>query len=492
MDKELEKLNDNLDLDKVSSTTIVSKDIPSESLIIYNENETAPLPEILLPLLETIGANKEEWYIYGVKNPESFYKSFMLLTRVDFIIKNKNEKKNEVSTFKREMAMHYETFYKALNYRAFRFAHVDMVHKLTSIDNYCEYDAMRYMADYCRVDLIILDVIDRKYINIQHTPNQLQNDCNNQSKQLIQSKESLDRKEYILIIKYINDTYLPLMNSNGNHYLDNRILEYISRNFERIKPLRYKETVTSNENTPEHKAEYNNIDNGDNRDSSSDNSDKSDSINEITFSDVEEATVSSTGNILESATVSLFFNNTHSSKPVNKINPEPIIKTGALTIAIEDMIEINEPSDGQQITLQELQTIQHANITNIIRQELKEPLLLAPSITTNDPLAELMNKIPDASKLNKSSKKNSTVTAETNISIPKAVISPKKTSGENINTKPVMEEIKPLKTYTLLDLQILAKLYKIDSQKEGKSGKKINKTKEEIHSELLEYQVKRK
>jgi hypothetical protein len=103
-----------------------------------------------------------------------------------------------------------------------------------------------------------------------------------------------------------------------------------------------------------------------------------------------------------------------------------------------------------------------------------------------------MNKIPDASKLNKSSKKNSTVTAETNISIPKAVISPKKTSGENINTKPVMEEIKPLKTYTLLDLQILAKLYKIDSQKEGKSGKKINKTKEEIHSELLEYQVKRK
>jgi hypothetical protein len=63
---------------------------------------------------------------------------------MDFIIKNKTEKKNEVATFKREMAMQYETFYKSLNYRKLRFPHYEMVHNLTSVDNYAEYG---YFAD---------------------------------------------------------------------------------------------------------------------------------------------------------------------------------------------------------------------------------------------------------------------------------------------------------------------------------------------------------
>ena len=62
--------------------------IPNKSLIIYMENENANIPEILIKLLPYELFNPNEWYIYGVKNPESFYKSFLLLSKVDFIFRS--------------------------------------------------------------------------------------------------------------------------------------------------------------------------------------------------------------------------------------------------------------------------------------------------------------------------------------------------------------------------------------------------------------------
>ena len=48
------------------------------------------------------------------------------------------------------------------------------------------------------------------------------------------------------------------------------------------------------------------------------------------------------------------------------------------------------------------------------------------------------------------------------------------------------EELKPIGKYNLLELQMLAKLYKIDTQKQGSSAKKINKTKGEMYEEIQE------
>jgi len=139
MDSEYEKLNKENETIKQSINNIKTKTqdsnnlIPNKSLIIYNENETATLPEIVCTLFNTltndinINIDTNSLYIYGIKNPESFYKSFLLLTKVDFIIKNNTEKKNEVATFKREMAIQYETFYKTLNYRKYKFSRNDMV-----------------------------------------------------------------------------------------------------------------------------------------------------------------------------------------------------------------------------------------------------------------------------------------------------------------------------------------------------------------------------
>ena len=152
MDSEFEKLNkenENIKttLEELSKSNKLKEiTIPNKSLIIYNENEAiSQLPEIILTLISDYNNNiniidkdlnnniidKDLLYIYGIKNPDSFYKSFLLLTKLDFIIKNKCEQKNEIATFKREMAIEYETFYKKLNYRKLRFIKGNMINNLT-------------------------------------------------------------------------------------------------------------------------------------------------------------------------------------------------------------------------------------------------------------------------------------------------------------------------------------------------------------------------
>lgn len=338
MDKELEELNrkagvstsTGTNINSFTNATATATAISHDALIIYVENETAPLPEVILNLLHVVGNSRDEWYIYGVKNPESFYKSFLLLTQLDFIIKNKTEKKNEVATFKREMALHYETFYKTLEYRNLRLPHHDMIHKLTSMDNYCGYDVVRFLCDYCQVNIILLDIIEKKYLDVRYTPNSLVPSV---------VKKPHTSSEFIIIIKYVSETYLPLMNSSGTHIFTQVALEWISRNYERLVVDKFKEPNTHNEHnthnelllTREHK--YENTALGD--------------ANELNLSDIEEPVESSldveeTGNFLDSKTVSLFFNNTVPLPLEKQINMNPIIKAGTFTMAIEDMIEISE------------------------------------------------------------------------------------------------------------------------------------------------------
>jgi len=460
MDKELEELNRKLAGTGTSTGTstgtgTMATTIPPDALIIYVENETAPLPEVILNLLSTVGNSQNEWYIYGVKNPESFYKSFLLLTQIDFIIKNKTEKKNEVATFKREMALHYETFYKTLEYRNLRFPHHDMIHKLTSIDNYCGYDALRFLCDYCKVNIILLDIIEKKYLDVLYTPNTL-----------VPSVVKISHTvcEFIIIIKYAAETYLPLMNSNGKHIFTPVALAWISRNYERLIVDKFKEPQEPQEpkepkepkemiiNSMQGEPEYETTTLGD--------------ANELNLSDIEEPLekdesleTDAPGNFLDSKTVSVFFNNTipHQEK---QINMNPIIKAGEFSMAIEDMIEISEK----------------LAVPISVPVPIYEPYV---PIKKQDPFQMLLDNIP--------SKPSPSRKAETYIKERKELLElPKSTTNGKEKAEPTKDELKPIKAYNLLDLQMLARLHKIDTQKEGKAGKKVNKTKEEMYYEIKE------
>ena len=469
MDKELEELNSKLAGKKASasananssasaSASNITATIPPDALIIYVENETAPLPEVIINLLYEVGNYQDEWYIYGVKNPESFYKSFLLLTQIDFIIKNKTEKKNEVATFKREMALHYETFYKTLVYRNLRFPHHDMIHKLTSIDNYCGYDAIRFLCDYCQVNIILLDIIEKKYLDVRYTSNTLVPS--------VVKKTPHTVAEFIIIIKYTAETYLPLMNSNGTHIFTSVALAWIARNYERLIVDKFKEPkeIVRNENgeqeTIAEKYETTSLSDA----------------NELNLSDIEEPLekdesleTDAPGNFLDCKTVSVFFNNTipHQEK---QINMNPIIKAGEFSMAIEDMIEI---SDELAVPIS-------------VPVPMYEPYV---PIKKQDPFQMLLDNIP--SKPSPSNKTETYIKERKELlELPKSTTNgkekEKEKEKEQEKAEPTKEELKPIKAYNLLDLQMLARLHKIDTQKEGKSGKKVNKTKEEIYSEIKE------
>ena len=441
MDNELVKLNENLNsndsLKKTrqsntyNNTTCTNQEqIPNKSLIIYMENETANLPEILLTLLNSfknvINIKPSEWYIYGVKNPESFYKSFLLLSKIDFIIKNRTEMKNEVATFKREMAMKYEDYYKTLNYRKLKFKHNEMVHNLTSIDNYTEFDVLQFTADYNKLNYIILDIVNEKYIDIEYS-NFISNTF-----------------DFIIIIKYAANTYLPLMNSNGKHYFDRKIIDIISKHFERIVLDTFKEPRMISGNN----------DNSNSEDTIENLNNPNECEGHNLIYNIEDAFKSDLDTSLYSITLDSIITDTFISK---------------ITNPIEDMIEIEE-QEYEPMTMKNNTSKSNVNNTSI------NNLQNLPVVKVDD-FSSLLSKIPMSKPKPVSSK--SKTTKNNTIDKTDAI------SGDN-SGKTDMEELKPLAKYNLVDLQMMSKFYKVDTQKMGTSGKKINKLKAELYDEIKE------
>jgi hypothetical protein len=466
MDSEYEKLNKENDNIKQSINTIKSKTqdsnnlIPNKSLIIYNENETATLPEIICTLFNsltnTIDIDINLLYIYGIKNPESFYKSFLLLTKVDFIIKNNTEKKNEVATFKREMAIHYETFYKTLNYRKYKFSRNDMVSNLTNIDNYTDYDLFQYIADYTRTNYIILDIITEKYIDINYNDNDIVPKQNTINK----DNNTNQKDKYIIIIKYSANTYLPLMHSTGNHYFQSNILQYISKTYERLIFNKFKEQDLEN---PARKLIANNNEDVDSIDDTDNIMDQFKTFN------IEEAFNNSIRIQNENSIINM---NTHMNTNTMNLN------------TIEDMIDIEEI---ETKPMSSMHTSTSTSINNILKEVIPEPEIITENSIEpiDEPIDEpiklndvelLMNKIPMSS----GSKKDK---AKVKITTKKEIVKDDKPTATTDITN-AKEELLPIGKYNLADLQRLCLLHKIDTQKMGTASKKVNKLKAELYLEI--------
>lgn len=195
-----------------------SSDIPTDSLMIYNENDTVDLPEIVSKIVEPYQNN---FYLFGFKNPNSLIKSIMMVYHSEFILKSKSEKENEALTFIREMAVQLNTYYKKYNYKSLKFNKNDMLDKL--LNHKSDYSINLYICDYIKNNFIILDIVNktfRKYIN--------------------------NTNNLYYVIVYYNGTYLPLMNSNGNHYVNSIILENVEQYYNQFNDYNDKVFRTSN------------------------------------------------------------------------------------------------------------------------------------------------------------------------------------------------------------------------------------------------------
>jgi hypothetical protein len=222
MQKEFENLQENTVKDNKSDAT---QAINNQSLVMINENSTCNLPEILLNVFKTYNKeqviignsslNLDEYYLYGLKNPESFCKAILMLYDSSFIIQKNHMRKNYVLTFKKEMAIKLDNYYKTLKYRNYKINKSELVQNIMNQDNYTDYDFYLFVADYCKINLVILDIINYKYNLIKYHQNDLLplNDLSNED-------------EVCIIVKYTNNIYLPLMSSNGSHLFQSRYYGY--------------------------------------------------------------------------------------------------------------------------------------------------------------------------------------------------------------------------------------------------------------------------
>ena len=410
--------------------------IPNKSLIVYMENETANLPEIILNLFGNstesnynlamygIYFSPAEWYIYGVKNPDSFYKSFLLLNKVDFIVKNRTETRNEVATFKREMAMQFENFYKTLNYRKLRINKNNMIHNLTYVDNYAEWDLFQYIADYNKVNFIVLDIVNDKYLDIVYNDNNIVN----------KSVTDINEKKYVIIVKYAANTYLPLMKSDGKHSFGKGIVELVGKYFERMVIKKFTDPL-----------------------------------------DVDDE---------EEGQVEL-----QEQQPVFNIEDELVntnnfIDLSNISMPIEDMIEIDETvnersvsisfSDEPIIKVEKLAEDAHTIFDKIpMKMQLPEKKSVAKGKKKG---VEKVDITPD-----KTISKKEVVPIE---ELLEHVATNTTTNDTATTTNTTAKELKPIAKYTVAELQTLAKEMNIDIQKEGAKGKMVNKLKAELYEEI--------
>jgi hypothetical protein len=280
------------------------------------------------------------------------------------------------------------------------------------------------------------------------------------------------------------------MNSSIGHKIKYSILETINKHFERMVVDKYKEPHTVN--YP-------------NENPSSNPSEKSGSDNVIEYG-IEDIILddeiitnplefNETGDILNCDTVSVFYNNTIASK-VNNLDKkyEPIIKAGTLTFAIEDMIDIEEQEDAP---IGKSNSNSNDNVKKITISNPEPPTILVnhlenqsnpnQSTQSNDAFADLMKKIPmkGKDKAKRVSPKSSTTATTTLETLLNTVATNSIDNAKLVNTN-VEEDLKPIGKYNLLELQMLAKLYKIDTRKQGSAGKMINKTKQEMYDEIQE------
>ena len=459
--------------------------IPNKSLIIYMENEVANIPEILLNLLPTDLFKPDEWYIYGVKNPESFYKSFLLLSKVDFIIKNKTEKKNEVATFKREMAIQYETLYKSLNYRKLRFPRNDMVNNLINIDNYTEYDLLQYIADYSKINYIILDIITEKYIDIKYN--------NNGGTESTNSNTILNN-EFAIIIKYASNTYLPLMNSNGKHGFNKSIINIISKHFERIVITKYKEfgnevnevneVIEDNEDNENNEPNEPNEANENNKDNKLSN----EIDNFVTSYNIEDIYKLSIDNTM---VYGIKNNELNQESLINKSNNSIDIVNNIIDIEEqeEEPMGLKSSISSTENTVPTIPTIPSVKANkyfgNSYRYNNNEDSKPYDNEKKCNDIESLLLKVPMSSDIKpKKTKKQIAIEEKIEKEEQKKIANTTNTSTNTTTSNNDKEELKPLAKYNLVDLQILAKLYKLDTQKMGNCDKKINKLKGELYEEI--------
>ena len=205
---------------KISKTTNISNNINND--IIFNEDDILDIPEVISCLFKNSKEkpktksqlDKEDYYLYGIKNRDSFYTSMVLLTQTDYIIKTKSEKNGIVISFKRELGLKLETGFNQFDYKELKFKKNKMVTDLMN-DHNLDFSLQIASIDYIKHDVCIININTKSYMYLK--------------------SYYIDNPilTTFYIVLNINDNFVPIMNSSGKHLFNEETLNLIKGNFEK-------------------------------------------------------------------------------------------------------------------------------------------------------------------------------------------------------------------------------------------------------------------
>ena len=206
--------------------------------IIFNNEEIIDIPDVISCIFnEKNGFDKNKYYIYGIKNNESFFNSIVLLTQKDYIIKSKSEKSGAVTSFKRELGLKVNTAYSQYDYKQLKFKKSNMVTELME-EGIINYSLIVATGDYIQENVCIIDINKKSFLFIPSTIYEDEDEDEDEDEE----QEQLSEQKSCLLILKINEYYIPVMNTNGNHLFNNNIMDIVSQNFEKeVIQKEYKE-----------------------------------------------------------------------------------------------------------------------------------------------------------------------------------------------------------------------------------------------------------
>lgn len=146
--------------EKLSTATI-----DYDTYLNYQENELVSAPPALMELVSGI-APTQRVFLYGLKNPESFYKAILVASRPDFITKTKQNRINDIFTFKKEIGISVRDPARAKEYIRITdpaFNPDTITANLVDKETYVDDAVAQATVDFVGRSIIVYDIVGKTF-----------------------------------------------------------------------------------------------------------------------------------------------------------------------------------------------------------------------------------------------------------------------------------------------------------------------------------------
>lgn len=217
-----------------------AKRVDYETYLSYNENEMIPVPTFISNIL-TGPKSTGNILLYGNKNPESYFKSLLVLGSPDFMIKSKYERIADICKIKKEIAFAVNNLFHNNKYNLLGngnagrlgFNKDKMIKNLLNQENYTDMSIFQVSIDFMKKNLIIFDIAKKNFQLFVHGPF---DKLLIGTLDLVSHLRSLD---WHMIIMY-NNAYLPIFCVDTHHlFKGEHIINKLMTEYEWLNPELY-------------------------------------------------------------------------------------------------------------------------------------------------------------------------------------------------------------------------------------------------------------